>query len=71
MGIDYFDMPGSLTWQEVMDTIDCWSEEEQLEYLAELASHVFKCPDKCDEWAVWTLNEMAQSWAEAQNEPDF
>jgi len=69
--IDYFDTPGSMSWTEVMDTIDGWDQEEQLDFLAELAAHVFKCPDKCDEWAVTTLNEMEQGWAEEQEERRF
>jgi len=69
--IDYFDTPGAMTFDEVMDEVSVMKEQEALEYLAELASSVYSCPDKCDEWAVKTLDDIDMMLAEDQAERDF
>jgi hypothetical protein len=69
--IDYFDTPNSMSYQAVMDEIINLHEDEQLVYLSELASHIYACPDRCDQWAIDTLNDMHDSWAEEQDERRF
>jgi hypothetical protein len=34
------------------------NESEVLDYLSEVASYDFKCPDKCDLWAIDFYNEF-------------
>lgn len=56
--IDYYDAAGALSPDEV-ETIarqlyidSNYDAGPVIDWLAELASEVWSCPDKCDEWAV-------------------
>lgn len=62
--VDYFDLPGSMSYEDVCEECECMSEEKAIEWLAELAAHVYKCPDKCDEWATTTYNDFEEIWNE-------
>jgi hypothetical protein len=37
------------------------NENDILEYLSEIASYDFKCPDKCDKWAIDFYNDNENS----------
>ena len=60
--IDYYDLPDSLTFEELADDCEVMSEEEAVDYLSELASAVWPCPDKCDSWACEQYNIMVEMW---------
>jgi len=33
------------------------NEDKVMELISEIASYEFKCPDRCDDYAVWFYNE--------------
>ena len=46
---------------EIIDVCKSFhTEDEILEYLSEVASHDFQCPDKCDQWAMEFYEEHYQ-----------
>lgn len=48
-----------VSYDEVLDfTTHLKDEESRLNYLSELASHLWDDPDKCDQWACDTLNQF-------------
>ena len=57
--LDPFDSPyvdENKVFAEAKQILNIFGEGETLEYLAEIASNVFSCPDKCDNWAVDYFN---------------
>lgn len=69
--MDYFDLPNSLTFEEVAHECIGLSEEQTIDYLAELASTIWDCPDKCDKWAVKYCDEIIDAIADIQTEESF
>ena len=70
MNLDYFDF-GLMTIDEVAHECIGLSEEEITNYLAELASTIWDCPDRCDEWAIKYTDEIINTIADIQTEESF
>lgn len=50
--------PHAPTAKEIETAVATFSnEDEKQNYLSEVASYDFKCPDACDQWAMNWLNE--------------
>lgn len=46
------------SFDEIFTTcVDLQNEDDILDYLSEVASNDFQCPDKCDQWAMEFLEE--------------